>query len=208
MWVAIYNDAGSGGTVRVEEFRERADVVTAVSQFENEHMPPVTGYAGIDAGWSAYVGSASQKEWHVDRDAVPGPALIAVSQFPNITFQAALAIPESTILSTSWEVMGGVVSETGLFVENVSDAVGSVTGYVRVDGGKFIIRLSKSELLVPISDEYVHLDTAGEWEFFQFFTNADPDLSRQVYTLEGMLADGAASAEIRFGSVSILRKEW
>ena len=76
MWVAIYNDAGSGGTVRVEEFRKRADVATAVSGFENDYTPPETGYAGIDAGWTVYVDPPNYQEWHVDRD-LPPPVIVA-----------------------------------------------------------------------------------------------------------------------------------
>ena len=79
MWVAIYNNAGSGGTVRVEEFRKRADVATAVSQFENDSTP---GYAGIDTGWAASVDPPANQEWYIDRDASPDPVLIAVSTPP------------------------------------------------------------------------------------------------------------------------------
>ena len=83
MWVAIYNNAGAGGTVRVEEFRKRADVSTAVSQFENDYTPPATGYAGIDSGWSEYTDPPNHQEWHVDRDAAPDPVLVASRRYTS-----------------------------------------------------------------------------------------------------------------------------
>jgi len=206
MIVAIYPTGA--GLVPYTEFRVAVDVATALAEFVAEYTPPATGYAGLDTGWAAVQDAGFHMVWNVDRDADPDPVLLAVAEVPDLIFVAAISLSEATVLSTAWETIDGVVSRIGGFVDVANDAVGGISGYVKVDGGSFKMRLCKGEPSVPISAEYVHVDTGGVWEFFQFNSNADPDLVRQVYTVEGALVGVATSASVRFGSLSILKKDW
>lgn len=206
MIVAIF--ASGVGLTPAEEFREAVDVSTAVTAFQDEHTPPATGFEGLDTGWSVKQDAGEHMVWYVDRDAAPGPALLAVAEVPGLVFVAAIALSGATVLSAAWETVDGVVSQIGAFVDDAGDAVGSVSGYVKVDGGSFRMRLCKAEPPTPISAEYVHADTGGAWEFFQFISDGDPDLARQVYTVEGALVGGATSAEVRYSSLSVLKKDW
>ena len=206
MIVAIFSSGV--GLTPVEEFRAGANVSAVVDAFQNERTPPATGFDGLDTGWDVKQDAGEHLVWYVDRNAAPGPALLAVPEVPGLTFSAAISLSNTTVLATTWGLIDGVVSQVGGFVDDASDAVGSVSGYVKVDGGSFKMRLCKGEPCTPISDEYIHGDTGGVWEFFRFFSNVDPDLARQVYTVEGALIAPATSAEFRFGSLSILTKDW
>jgi len=211
MWVAIYNDAGAGGTVRVEEFRKRADVATAVTQFENEHAVPVTGYAGIDTAWTAYVDAANHKQWHVDRDAVPDPVLVEVDKPLTFVFQASRFVTEATLTTTTTVVLDGLRSRLLTWFDDPADAVGSVTGEIKVAGGDCNLRLMMGDdepgnPTVPLSADFVQPDTAGVWVPFTMISNTDPVLDLQRYFVEGEMVTAATSAEIRYASFSIFSK--
>ncbi len=211
MWVAIYNDAGSGGTVRVEEFRKRVDVATAVSEFHAEHTVPRTGYAGIDVGWTGYVDPGKHKEWHVDRDAVPDPVLVAVDRPLVLVFQGSRSVTEATITETTPVTVDGLRSRISTWADDPSDVLGSVTGEIRVQGGDCKARIMMGDdkpgnPIVPLSDYLVHPDTGGAWVPFTLISNADPVLALQRYFLEAEMADAATSAEIRYASFSIFFK--
>lgn len=210
MWVAIYNDAGSGGTVRVEEFRKRADVATAVSQFENDYTPPETGYAGIDAGWTAYVDPPKYQEWHVDRDVTPR-VLVGVNMPLTLVFQGSRSVTEATITTTTPVTVDGLRSRVSTWVDDPSDALGSVTGEIQVTGGDCKLRIMMGDdetgnPIVPLSDYLVHPDTAGAWVSFTLISNVDPVLALQRYFLEAEMVSPATSAEIRYASFSIFSK--
>ncbi|NRA75122.1 MAG: hypothetical protein HRU16_04205 [Planctomycetes bacterium] len=211
MWVAIYNDAGAGGTVRVEEFRKRADVATAVSQFQDDYTPPKTGYAGIDVGWTAYVDPPKHQEWHVDRDAVPDPVLIAVDKPLTLVFKGSRSVTEATITTTTPVTVDGLRSRVSTWVDDPSDALGSVTGEIQVTGGDCKLRIMMGDdetgnPIVPLSDYLVHPDTAGDWVSFTLLSNVDPVLALQRYFLEAEMVSPATSAEIRYASFSIFSK--
>jgi len=211
MWVAIYNDAGAGGTVRVEEFRLRADVATAVSQYQNGYSPPAAGYAGIDAGWTAYTGPPNHQEWHVDRDALPDPVLVAVDMPLVLVFQGSRSVTEATITDTSPVIVDGLRSRISTWVDDPSDALGSVTGEIQVTGGDCKLRIMMGDddpgnPIVPLSDYLVHPDTAGAWHTFTLISNTNPSLSLQRYFLEAEMVDPETSAGIRYASFSIFSK--
>jgi hypothetical protein len=210
MWVAIYNDAGSGGTVRVEEFRKRADVATAVSQFENDYTPPETGYAGIDAGWTAYVDPPNYQEWHVDRDVTPR-VLVAVNMPLTLVFQGSRSVTEATITTTTPVIVDGLLSRLSTWFDDPAAAVGSVTGEIKVVGGDCSIRIMMGDgglgnPVTPLSADYVQSDTAGNWVPFTIISNADPVLILQRYFIEAEMSIVATSAEIRYSSFSIFGK--
>lgn len=211
MWVAIYNNAGAGGTVRVEEFRKRADVSTAVSQFENDYTPPATGYAGIDSGWSEYTDPPNHQEWHVDRDASPDPVLVAVDVPLTLVFLGSRSVTEATITATTPVTVDGLRSRVSTWVDDPSDALGSVTGEIQVTGGDCKLRIMMGDdepgnPIVPLSDYLVHPDTGGAWVSFTLISNVDPVLALQRYFLEAEMVSAATSAEIRYSSFSIFSK--
>ncbi len=211
MWVAIYNNAGAGGTVRVEEFRLRADVATAVAQYQGDYAPPATGYAGIDAGWTAYTGPPNHQEWHVDRDATPDPVLVAVDMPLVLVFQGSRSVTEATITDTAPIIVDGLRSRISTWVDDPSDALGSVTGEIQVTGGDCKLRIMMGDdgpgnPIVPLSDYLVHPDTGGAWHTFTLISNIDPALSLQRYFLEAEMVDPETSAGIRYASFSIFSK--
>jgi hypothetical protein len=210
MWVAIYNDAGSGGTVRVEEFRKRADVATAVWQFENDYAPPETGYAGIDTGWTAYVDPPKYQEWHVDRDVTPR-VIVGIDMPLILVFQGSRSVTEATIMTTTPVIVDGLRSRLSTWFEDPSAAVGSVTGEIKVSGGDCSIRLMMGDgglgnPVTPLSADYVQSDTAGNWVPFTVLSNTEPILTLQRYFIEAEMSVAATSAEIRYSSFSIFGK--
>jgi len=211
MWVAIYNNAGSGGTVRVEEFRKRADVSTAVSQFENDYTPPATGYAGLDVGWSAYTDPPNHQEWHVDRDASPDPVLVAASIPMQLVFKASRFVTEAAIVGTTTVILDGLRSRLATWFDDPSEAIGSLTGEIKVSGGSCSMRIMMGDdepgnPIAPLSADFVQPDTAGAWVPFTMISGTDPTLDLQRYFVEGETSDAAAFAEIRYASFSIFAK--
>ena len=210
MWVAIYNDAGSGGTVRIEEFRKRDDVATAVSQFQNDYTPPATEYAGIDVGWTAYVDAPPHHEWHVDRDATP-LVMVAVPVPMQLVFKASRFVTEATITGTTTVILDGLRSRLSTWFDDPSEAIGSLTGEIRVSGGDCSMRIMMGDdepgnPITPLSADFVQSDTAGAWVPFTMLSGSDPTLDLQRYFVEGENSDAAASAEIRYASFSIFAK--
>ncbi len=211
MWIGIYNDAGSGGTVRIEEFRRRDDVATAVSQFQNDYTPPESGYAGIDVGWTAYVDAGNHKEWHVDRDAVPDPVLVEVDMPLSLVFQGSRSVTEATIAGTAPVTIDGLRSRLSTWFDDPSDAVGTVTGEIKVAGGDCAVRIKMGDgepgnPLVALSPDLVTPDTAGEWAPFTLISNADPTLALQRYFVEAEMSVPGATALVRYASFSIFAR--
>ena len=210
MWVAIYNNAGSGGTVRIEEFRKRDDVATAVSQFQNDYTPPATEYAGIDVGWTAYADAPQHHEWHVDRDAAP-PVMVAVPVPMQLVFKASRFVTEATIMGTTTVILDGLRSRLSTWFEDPSEAIGSLTGEIQVTGGDCSLRIMMGDdepgnPIAPLSADFVQADTAGAWVPFTMISGTDPTLDLQRYFVEGETSDAAAFAEIRYASFSIFAK--
>ncbi len=210
MWVAIYNNTGSGGTVRIEEFRKRDDVATAVSQFQNDYTPPATEYAGIDVGWTAYVDAPPHHEWHVDRDATP-LVMVAVPMPMELVFKASRFVTEATLLGTTTAILDGLRSRLSTWFDDPSSAIGSLTGEIQVTGGDCTLRImmgddEPSNPITPLSANFVQSDTAGAWVPFTMLSNVDPILNLQRYFVEGEMSTAAASAEIRYASFSVFAK--
>jgi hypothetical protein len=210
MWVAIYNDTGAGGTVRVEEFRQRTDVATAVSQFQNDYTPPATEYAGINVGWTAYADAPPHHEWHVDRDAVP-LAMVAVPVPMQLVFKASRFVTEAAIMGTTTVILDGLRSRLATWFGDPSEAIGSLTGEIKVGGGSCSLRIMMGDdgpgnPIVPLSVDFVQPDTAGAWVPFTMISGTNPTLDLQRYFVEGETSDAAAFAEIRYASFSIFAK--
>jgi hypothetical protein len=210
MWVAIYNDTGAGGTVRVEEFRQRNDVATAVSQFQNDYTPPATQYAGIDVGWAAYADAPPHHEWHVDRDAVP-LAMVAVPVPMQLVFKASRFVTEAAIMGTTTVILDGLRSRLATWFGDPAEAIGSLTGEIKVGGGSCSMRIMMGDdgpgnPIVPLSVDFVQPDTSGAWVPFTMISGTNPTLDLQRYFVEGETSDAAAFAEIRYASFSIFAK--
>jgi len=204
--VAIYQVGA--GLAPVEEYRSAVDVAAAVAAFVSEHSPPLTGYTGLDTGWSVYQDPGNRKVWNVDRDAV---ALVIVDEVPALVFVGGVSIvslPAVAVTSISWAPVGGVVTSVNRLVDDSLDAVGNVTGQVKVAGGSLLIRLSKGDPASPISAEYSHSDTAGLWQPFGLLSDQPPDPLTQIYVVEAKLSASSVTAEVRYTTLSIFDKDW
>jgi len=202
MWVAIYI-SGAGGIVRVEEFRKRPDISTAVWQFENEYTPPATGYAGIDVGWTSYTDPPDGMVWGIDTDQ-PVHALVPMASGEEMEFEASSKMSDRSVVSDQdWEDIDGIVTSVPGITLQWLRARGRAIGQVKVSGSGFEMRIVRGDPAIQMhAQAYTHSDTAGGWQIFVFDTDEPPVDSLTIYRLQARL-NGAASASVRFGNLSI-----
>lgn len=192
--------AAGTGVDFVRDFRRADDTAQGLADFVASYTPPLNpaDFIAFDSGWGAWQSPGYDLVWGYDRDA---STLVAIDPPPDPEFAAASKLQPGTVTSQTWETIDGLVTSAGAFSKNPNAMIGQVIGQVKVSGAGFEMRISKGDG-TPMSSPYPHADTGGAWEIFSFYSDQPPDLGAQVYTLDARL-NGAASAEIRFASLSL-----
>jgi hypothetical protein len=172
--------AAGTGVDFVRDFRRADDTAQGLADFVASYTPPLNpaDFIAFDSGWGAWQSPGYDLVWGYDRDA---STLVAIDPPPDPEFAAASKLQPGTVTSQTWETIDGLVTSAG--------------------ASGFEMRISKGDG-TPMSSPYPHADTGGAWEIFSFYSDQPPDLGAQVYTLDARL-NGAASAEIRFASLSL-----
>lgn len=117
---------------------------------------------------------------------------------------------EANITESSWQVLGGVVTNIGYFVGDTSQVIGRLVGGSKVVGtadseirlvendGNSDVVMHTTTWVLPPGDENV-------WGNIIFTTDIVPRSGPCTYRLEGKLVN-ADSAKVRFVSLSMLQK--
>ncbi len=131
-----------------------------------------------------------------------------------IVFHASSKIIDGVVqieTSSSWQLLGGVVSNPAFFIPNISAALGRfVTAYNTVGSGAQI-RISEDDSLGgPV--KFLRTtptelpDTSGSWkQDVHLDTTTVLRPTRNMYLIEGRL-NGATSASVGFASITLLEK--
>lgn len=105
-----------------------------------------------------------------------------------------------------WQVMGGVVTNTGFFTPNLANVLGRLTLQAKTTGGEVEIQIVENNGVSDVvanTAPFVIPDTGGAWQTFKFLTNVPPRAGDNVFRLEARLTTASAGA-LRFFTISML----
>jgi hypothetical protein len=105
--------------------------------------------------------------------------------------------------ATDWSVIGGVVTNVGFFMNDVTRAIGRIVGELKTSGTGVELRVVRGDGTAMRTASFAAPDTHGQWQVLTFQTDKLPDAGEQTYILEGRLG-AAAAGEVRFVSMTLL----
>lgn len=123
---------------------------------------------------------------------------------------STLVGPATTITESSWQELGGAVSNPAFFTSDVANCRGRISFMYKTTGTSSDLRIVEKGSSIPDlvlnSQIYQLPDTLGEWKIGRFWTDIPPRGGGDVvYVLEGQL-NGATNASIKFCSLSLLER--
>lgn len=113
---------------------------------------------------------------------------------------------ETAITEQDWQDLGGVVTTIEYFVPNLKDAIARVVGSYKAVGDGAQLRILEGEGADErvLSVEFALDDTLDEWTLLKTFnSNEVPSSGQKLFRLQGRL-NGAASASVRYTSMTLL----
>lgn len=197
---SIANDTLNGNINTPKIEKEITDLALGSASFLSTLVAPQRDLLKISFDGELNAGDKTSLDNTVgNHDGLPMDEYIFIANSSLITQ------PITVTQDATWEEISGVVTTPDEFISDLNEAVGRITGMIKTSGTQAQLKVLEDGSKEMLSAPYDVADTSGAWQSFQFLTDVAPASGMHEYSLMARL-NGATSAEIKFTSLTLLRK--